>query len=263
MNVLYGPDISFNTNVLNAYNAQAEMLRADLYQAQNWNNFEPNRRIKAIQQVKENFQTSPQTNAMEQAEANTSDIDNKLSVLDQAGIQLKLKNLEEERKRALFAIMKKYDDVSEQSRILQKQNEMLGLGASVPTTETFVNPTAIQYIGNIIDDRHDMTKRMDNDIQTMNERILSAEREYFKTQHYIFILKAVMAFLAVAILFIILNKLNLINDKVTMITISIVFIAFAGILFLAMTKPARDSKKMSVKFSKDLEELEKDKKNMP
>lgn len=260
MNVLYGPDISFNTNVLNAYNAQAEMLRADLYQAQNWDNFEPNRRIKAIQQVKENFETSPQTNAMEQAEANTSDIDNKLSVLDQAGIQLKLKNLEEERKRALFAIMKKYDDVSEQNRILQKQNEMLGLGASV---ETFVNPTAIQYIGNIIDDRQDMTVRMDNDIQTMNERILSAEREYLKTQHYIFILKAVMAFLAVAILFIILNKLDLINDKVTMITISIVFIAFAGILFLAMTKPSRDSKKMSVKFSKDLEELEKDKKNMP
>ena len=318
MNVLYGPDISRNTNILNAYNAQAEMLKADLYQATNWDNSEPNRRIRKIQESREMFQDTPapataapstQTSSlMSQGEAAVTETDNKLSVLDQAGVELKLNNLEEERKRALYAIMKKYEDTKNMEEMLMKQNETLGLGASIDTSglsatpvaeafsnaranqfaeafsnarakqsvaeafsnarakqsvaEAFSNPTAIQRIGEFIDERHDLTVRMDNDIQTMNESILAAEREYYNTQHYIFMMKSVMAFLAVAILFIVLNKINAINDKVTMISISIVFIAFSIVLFLSMTKKMRDSKKMSMNFTKDLKELEEKKKNM-
>jgi len=219
MNVLYGPSIFKNTHLLQAYNDQQTMLNNDLYQLKNRRNFEQNR-------ILEDFFDAPNQTILTGSAGQQSMNLSSTTDVEAQQINKKIELIEDEKKRAMFALSKTISDTLSSLGNYDTQNNKIDY--------------ILDKSEESIESKSDQASRVANDIDSMTQTILIADRAYYRTQYWLFILKSILAFLASGILIITLNKAGILSDNATITLQVIIFIIFAIVLFTAMTKSMRD-----------------------
>ena len=175
MDVLYGPSIFKNTHLIQAFNDQQAMLNNDLYQLKNRNNFEQNR-------ILETFFDAPNTQIVTDSAGQQQMTLSSASDVQAEQINKQIELIEDEKNRAMFALSKNISD-------------------SLTSLSTYDNQNnKIDYIldksQESIESKSDQASRIANDIDSMTQTILIADRAYYRTQYWLFILKSILAFLA-------------------------------------------------------------------